>query len=51
LATDDEGEFHMETLEFEVDNPEDFSLWILLFLVVIFILLVTIIGIIMKKSS
>jgi hypothetical protein len=51
LATDDEGEFHMETLTFEVENPEEFSLWIIIWIIVIVILLVIIAGIIAWKKG
>jgi hypothetical protein len=51
LATDDEGEFHMEILTFEVENPQEFPMWILLLIIVIVILLGIIIGVIAKKKG
>jgi hypothetical protein len=50
IATDDEGEFHMETFTFEVENPEEFSLWILLLIIIISIVLSVIIAMIVKKK-
>lgn len=51
IATDDEGEFYMETLTFEVENPEEFSLWILLLIIMIVTLLGIIVGIIAWKKG
>jgi hypothetical protein len=51
IATDDEGEFHMEILTFEVENPPEFPLWTLLLIIIIMIILGVIIALVGKKKK